>query len=728
MANNLQQLTTELTQCAICLGELKDPRCLPCLHSFCERCLHSSLKVYEHSLWKGNNDFHCPNCRKKTTIPHNGITGFPKDFKANKISEFLKNLNTPNSIPQCDFCIRSDIKMKSKIFCCDCRKHFCANCEESVHNKPVFESHVTLNINIVNPLNVTKCAIHPNEVVSFLCRTCDINTCILCACNIHLDHDLVQVDDRNLRSEHLTDDLLYVQGLVLDLQKNIDKLSAIGRHLSLSYEQCAKEIKLQSKKLQDVILANEQRCLQEVDQVFYNTSSKLFNKKDHFQQLMTKPQNLLLVAYNLLSHGFSRDWHDSSLYFEKQIESFKDMSIEINNLDLNNTCTEIQFLPVDNLSVGTISQYHNTNIWGINTIMDEINNLEESGQIKETLPDIIEDNDSVKHFSKDHRYMQKSNKKEEPKTYKGSNEDQLSFNSIEETESRSNDHKRRLINHSQKHSFTHLDISQKQNHLEGNCEEKTDDYMYFKRITPKAILPKFQMSDNKIHVQKKPYINPQLNIKAKLLTAIDMKGRGQGHLMEPFSVCFNPAGDIVIGELGNKRLQVFDINGSFKQILGFGHVVPLSVVVMDTDRYLIADDLTKSIKIISAEGDIKNVKTSVSFPYAVCIISRDSFVVTDSVFDSINKININGDHICQYSSHGNSLNDLDNPSSLHVTENPTIFVTDTGNHQIKLLDNDLNLLYKFGCYGDHDGGLRYPRGITGTKEILLYQILETTES
>ena len=53
LAENLEK---EL-ECAVCLEQFKDPKVLPCLHSFCKICLEG-LVCREGNAWKLN----CPSC------------------------------------------------------------------------------------------------------------------------------------------------------------------------------------------------------------------------------------------------------------------------------------------------------------------------------------------------------------------------------------------------------------------------------------------------------------------------------------------------------------------------------------------------------------------------------------------------------------------------------------------------------------------------------------------
>ena len=74
------QLKSHL-ECAICLDIFKDPRRLPCGHSFCADCLDKLVERRE--------SFDCPICKEKHTKPRNG---FVADFKSNQLLDVLNEV------------------------------------------------------------------------------------------------------------------------------------------------------------------------------------------------------------------------------------------------------------------------------------------------------------------------------------------------------------------------------------------------------------------------------------------------------------------------------------------------------------------------------------------------------------------------------------------------------------------------------------------------------------
>jgi len=119
-----------VSECGICIGDLTDPRILPCFHTFCLKCIEK---------WSGNKlsgeKVSCPMCREEFEIPEGGTAALPKNDFVEKLSD-LKKLSTTLSQGDviCDVC--SDDKessgekatKKATVYCAKCRQSMCEQC------------------------------------------------------------------------------------------------------------------------------------------------------------------------------------------------------------------------------------------------------------------------------------------------------------------------------------------------------------------------------------------------------------------------------------------------------------------------------------------------------------------------------------------------------------------------------------------------------------------------
>ena len=117
----LQRKLEEQLQCSICLENFKgkDPRGLPCLHSFCKDCLQK--------LPQDGDKITCPLCRKQCTIPPGGVNDIPISFAVNMMLELNDCIEqqsvAENNIPLCT----SHGKVR-EYYCRDCDAVICSDC------------------------------------------------------------------------------------------------------------------------------------------------------------------------------------------------------------------------------------------------------------------------------------------------------------------------------------------------------------------------------------------------------------------------------------------------------------------------------------------------------------------------------------------------------------------------------------------------------------------------
>ena len=82
----LDKLHKQLT-CPVCLSQFESPKTLPCLHSFCLKCIQQ-LPV---DLKKGKHVIRCPTCRKTAQVPNKGPADLPTALSSTAWQKFKSN-------------------------------------------------------------------------------------------------------------------------------------------------------------------------------------------------------------------------------------------------------------------------------------------------------------------------------------------------------------------------------------------------------------------------------------------------------------------------------------------------------------------------------------------------------------------------------------------------------------------------------------------------------------
>ena len=112
--------------CQLCFKPYTDPRILPCLHSFCEQCLHNEI-----TRLSGQRSIRCPSCHLNVTVPVGGASALPQNLHLGfevAVLGYATKMESESVIP-CDCCVNG-IDSPAVVFCCTCREFLCTTCND----------------------------------------------------------------------------------------------------------------------------------------------------------------------------------------------------------------------------------------------------------------------------------------------------------------------------------------------------------------------------------------------------------------------------------------------------------------------------------------------------------------------------------------------------------------------------------------------------------------------
>lgn len=147
--DGLKELEKQL-ECTVCLDTFKTPRTLPCLHSFCQECLEGVPLNKEGEKYT----LLCPNCRCKAVVPPDpeGISGFPVAFLINTLKDvYSKMAKVQSNSTQCENCT----KAIATGHCGDCNQFLCGDCIDTHKKWSTFSLHKITSLNEIaqTPVN-----------------------------------------------------------------------------------------------------------------------------------------------------------------------------------------------------------------------------------------------------------------------------------------------------------------------------------------------------------------------------------------------------------------------------------------------------------------------------------------------------------------------------------------------------------------------------------------------
>ena len=178
------KLSEDLLKCSICLNVYDDPRMLPCLHSYCCKCIISL---------GGREAVKCPQCRSEHILPSIGVAGLIHNTNLSKRVDKLSINNT--SALTCGVC-QSTAQAVS--FCSSCNQYLCTLCDESHKRMSMFKTHTLVPPEKAKQTSrppVYKCPKHPDEALKVYCIKCEEVICRDCALYHHQHHSFKPAEE-----------------------------------------------------------------------------------------------------------------------------------------------------------------------------------------------------------------------------------------------------------------------------------------------------------------------------------------------------------------------------------------------------------------------------------------------------------------------------------------------------------------------------------------------------
>ena len=101
--------------CTVCLDHFKEPKVLPCCHTFCKNCLE---RILEKSVEK--DVLTCPQCRANHQVPVGGAEGFLPDYTLDTGIVDVQSAQE-ELVRYCDEC--DNQTDPAVVYCEDCGSH-----------------------------------------------------------------------------------------------------------------------------------------------------------------------------------------------------------------------------------------------------------------------------------------------------------------------------------------------------------------------------------------------------------------------------------------------------------------------------------------------------------------------------------------------------------------------------------------------------------------------------
>ncbi|NXJ89790.1 TRI66 protein, partial [Corythaixoides concolor] len=265
-----------LRNCLVCKWDLRrrEPRMLPCLHSFCKDCLPDLIQGYScipteyEVLYEGI--LSCPVC-KQTCFARDVVENFfLKDFPSG-ISAMAKSCSTCKE------------KRPAHSLCTSCNKWLCSSCtEEHRHGKETGDRFLSVSLkgctateDEANKFSLC-CPVHTQEPLKLFCETCDTLTCRSCLLTEHKEHRFRHLDEALQNQRVILENVITKveekkNGIQVSAKQIEDRLLEV-KHL---YKKVENQIKMAKMVLMNEINKRTNILLEQLEKITSERKQKL---------------------------------------------------------------------------------------------------------------------------------------------------------------------------------------------------------------------------------------------------------------------------------------------------------------------------------------------------------------------------------------------------------------------------------------------------------------------
>uniref|UniRef100_A0A673I2X7 RING-type E3 ubiquitin transferase n=1 Tax=Sinocyclocheilus rhinocerous TaxID=307959 RepID=A0A673I2X7_9TELE len=667
----VRQIDKQFLVCSICLDHYHNPKVLPCLHTFCERCLQNYIPPQSLTL-------SCPVCRQTSILPEKGVAALQNNFFITNLMEVLQR------DPECS------------------RPEACS----------VLESVSAAAVG-----KLLSCPNHEGKVMEFYCESCETAMCLDCTEGEHREH--VTVPLRDVLEQHkaaLKNQLDAIGNRLPQLTAAIELVNEISQQLIERKNEAINEINMTFEELERALHQRRAALITDLEnicstkqKVLQAQLSSLLQGKEHIQSSCSFTEQalnhgsateVLLVQKQmservsaLACHDFPERPHENA-HLDCQIET-EGLRRSIQNLGVLLTTGAVGHTSVatgEGLRHALVGQHVTVTV----TTKDKDSELvrtgnavlraEITGQDGERATEVeVVDN---KNGTYEVGYTLKS-------------EGEYSFSLMLYGQPvRGSPFRLRAIKPS--------DVPQSPDDVKRRVKSPSGTGGH---IRQKAI-----RRPSSMYSTTKKKENP---IEDELIYRVGSRGREKGEFANLQGISASNNGRVIVADSNNQCIQVFTNDGQFKARYGVrgrspGQLQRPTGVAVDTNGdIIVADYDNRWISIFSPDGKFKNKIGAgrLMGPKGVAVDRNGHIIAVDNKACCVFIFQSNGKLVTKFGARGTSDRQFAGPHFVAVSNKNEIVVTDFHNHSVKVYSADGEFLFKFGSHGEGNGQFNAPTGV-----------------
>ncbi|XP_068761413.1 E3 ubiquitin-protein ligase TRIM33-like [Montipora capricornis] len=305
------------------------PKLLPCLHSFCLKCLEERFSEQQQEKAPSTTAslssspiprLKCPTCGQEFLVPPKGVLGFlDNQFVIENLGKLQRK---QDNVKRC--CTSCEDNSPASSFCLNCSDWLCDACVSAHQRVRVTKDHKIQseaqyleNSETVDAKPIF-CVTHPTESLKLFCANCEKLTCRDCQLLEHKDHKYQFIKEAATSyKDYLRGQLNRLYEQAQPLTESIREVEKAAKSLQEREDSIANEIKKSSEMLVKAVQQRENVLLTEL-KALVHFKNKLLSKQNKDLRLM---QKILQHNYGFTRHVLKNGSDMGLLYSKRQLSS-----------------------------------------------------------------------------------------------------------------------------------------------------------------------------------------------------------------------------------------------------------------------------------------------------------------------------------------------------------------------------------------------------------------------
>ncbi|XP_037095232.1 tripartite motif-containing protein 45 [Syngnathus acus] len=311
--------------CSVCTRLYRDPKILPCLHTFCLDCINQlepfSVAAGRHrdgpeqeggdgevtkearKEKRVNVTVLCPDCDSEVDLPPSGPAGLSTDHLA--LDEVFLETLVSNGPLGCDLCGESRAESR----CEACCVNLCEFCFQAHRRQTRTASHPIQQLQDLKSrgrlCRPVLCAVHPGQELRLFCQPCDLPVCLECATTLHSEHRCCPTHEviGCQRDRIRTLVTVRLRPHLQRLEQTLQKVEVSQKALQTRVEATASEMRAFARGYASAVEAHCLALLRRLDELHLQCRNQLHLQKAQLQQALSDGRDGVDFADRLLSCG-----------------------------------------------------------------------------------------------------------------------------------------------------------------------------------------------------------------------------------------------------------------------------------------------------------------------------------------------------------------------------------------------------------------------------------------